>query len=269
MTFFIFLSSGLFLGWSLGANDASNVFGTAVGTKMVSFKTAAVIASLFITVGAVYAGAGASETLGELGSINTLPGAFMAAFAAAISLYWMARDGLPVSTSQAIVGAIIGWNVFADKPTHPEILSKIVSTWIICPLLSGIIAVILYFFIRMLNSQISSAHPAARQLHPFRTDCRRCFWRLCARCQQHCKRHGRFRPLKPFHQPRPRLWPGSDRNPAALSAWRFGHLCRCLYLFAPRHQYRRQQPDADVAAGRFCRGSLPIHCSLFIRLQVA
>ena len=44
MTFFIFLSSGLFLGWSLGANDASNVFGTAVGTKMVSFKTAAVIA---------------------------------------------------------------------------------------------------------------------------------------------------------------------------------------------------------------------------------
>lgn len=216
MTFFIFLSSGLFLGWSLGANDASNVFGTAVGTKMVSFKTAAVIASLFITVGAVYAGAGASETLGELGSINTLPGAFMAAFAAAISLYWMARDGLPVSTSQAIVGAIIGWNVFADKPTHPEILSKIVSTWIICPLLSGIIAVILYFFIRML---IRRSH-----LHILRQDsytrfglivCR-CFWRLCARCQQHCKRHGHFRPLKPFHQPRPRLWPGSDRNPAAL-----------------------------------------------------
>ena len=269
MTFFIFLSSGLFLGWSLGANDASNVFGTAVGTKMVSFKTAAVIASLFITVGAVYAGAGASETLGELGSINTLPGAFMAAFAAAISLYWMARDGLPVSTSQAIVGAIIGWNVFADKPTssrnleqnrqHLDNLSAAVRHHCGYPV----------FFHPDANSQISSAHPAARQLHPFRTDCRRCFWRLCARCQQHCKRHGRFRPLKPFHQPRPRLWPGSDRNPAALSAWRFGHLCRCLYLFAPRHQYRRQQPDADVAAGRFCRSSLPIHCSLFIRLQVA
>lgn len=67
MTFFIFLSSGLFLGWSLGANDASNVFGTAVGTKMVSFKTAAVIASLFIAVGAVYAGAGAQRNLGRTG----------------------------------------------------------------------------------------------------------------------------------------------------------------------------------------------------------
>jgi hypothetical protein len=39
-----YLSSGLFLGWSLGANDAANIFGTAVGTKMVRFKTAASIA---------------------------------------------------------------------------------------------------------------------------------------------------------------------------------------------------------------------------------
>ena len=38
ITIFIFLSSGLFLGWSLGANDAANVFGTAVGTKMISFR---------------------------------------------------------------------------------------------------------------------------------------------------------------------------------------------------------------------------------------
>jgi len=30
--FAVFLTSGLFLGWSLGANDAANVFGTAVGT---------------------------------------------------------------------------------------------------------------------------------------------------------------------------------------------------------------------------------------------
>ena len=50
-----FLTSGLFLGWSLGANDAANVFGTAVGTQMVRFTTAAIICSLFVILGAVIA----------------------------------------------------------------------------------------------------------------------------------------------------------------------------------------------------------------------
>lgn len=44
----IFLTSGLFLGWALGANDAANVFGTAVGTRMIRFSTAAAICSVFV-----------------------------------------------------------------------------------------------------------------------------------------------------------------------------------------------------------------------------
>jgi PiT family inorganic phosphate transporter len=43
LTVLFFLSSGLLLGWALGANDAANVFGTAVGTRMVRFGTAAAI----------------------------------------------------------------------------------------------------------------------------------------------------------------------------------------------------------------------------------
>ena len=52
----LFLSSGLFLGWSLGANDAANVFGTAVATRMVRFRTAAVVTSVFVILGAVVGG---------------------------------------------------------------------------------------------------------------------------------------------------------------------------------------------------------------------
>jgi PiT family inorganic phosphate transporter len=48
---------------------------------------------------------------------------------------------LPVSTSQAIVGAIIGWNLFSDSVTDSETLVKIVATWIVCPILAGLIAV--------------------------------------------------------------------------------------------------------------------------------
>ncbi|CAN0300986.1 unnamed protein product, partial [Chrysoparadoxa australica] len=65
ITVLIFLSSGLFLGWSLGANDAANVFGTAVGTRMVKFGTAAVVCSIFIVLGATLSGAGAAHTLGK------------------------------------------------------------------------------------------------------------------------------------------------------------------------------------------------------------
>ncbi len=56
LTILLFLSSGLFLGWSLGANDAANVFGTAVGTRMVRFATAAAICSVFVILGAVVGG---------------------------------------------------------------------------------------------------------------------------------------------------------------------------------------------------------------------
>ena len=143
-SFLIFLSSGLFLGWSLGASDASNIFGTAVATKMVRFRTAAVVSSIFVILGAVFAGSGASETLGELGSINALPGAFMAALSAAIAIYTATKYGLPVSTSQAIVGAIIGWNIYAQKATDIGVLSKIVGTWISCPLLAACIAMGLF-----------------------------------------------------------------------------------------------------------------------------
>lgn len=139
----LFLTSGLFLGWSLGANDAANVFGTAVGTRMVTFTTAAIVCSIFVILGAVVSGSGAAHTLGTLGSVNALAGSFMAALAAGLTVYFMTKWGLPVSTSQAIVGAIIGWNLFSDSVTDTNALLKIVSTWIACPILAGIIAVIL------------------------------------------------------------------------------------------------------------------------------
>jgi len=49
MEILFYLSSGLFLGWSLGANDAANVFGTAVGTRMVNFRVAATICAVFVS----------------------------------------------------------------------------------------------------------------------------------------------------------------------------------------------------------------------------
>lgn len=155
--FAIFLSSGLFLGWSLGANDAANVFGTAVGTRMISFRKAAIYCGIFVILGAVISGAGTAETLGEFGSVNAVAGAFVVALGAAVTVYWLTVLGYPVSTTQAIVGAIIGWNLFAGAAIDYWALEKIVLSWFISPILAAIFSALLYKLIAytITNARIS------------------------------------------------------------------------------------------------------------------
>ncbi len=148
---FFFLTSGLFLGWSLGANDAANIFGSAVGSRMISFVKAAIISSVFVVIGAVFQGEGAAETLGRLGAVNALGGSFTVALSAALTVYFMTRLSIPVSTTQAIVGAIIGWNLFTGSKTDISSLTTIVTTWISGPILGGLIAMLLYVIIRRIK----------------------------------------------------------------------------------------------------------------------
>lgn len=153
----LFLTSGLFLGWSLGANDAANIFGSAVGSRMVSFRKAAVIASVFVILGAVIQGAGASNTLGKLGAVNAIGGSFTVALAAAITVYLMTKFALPVSTTQAIVGAIIGWNLFTGNHTDSMTLTQIVSTWVSGPVIGAVFAILLYIILKAIKKN-SSIH---------------------------------------------------------------------------------------------------------------
>ncbi len=150
----IFLSSGLYMGWSLGANDAANIFGTAVGTKMVRFRTAAVICAVFITLGAVYSGSGTAHGLGALGAVNALAGSFVVSLSAAATVMFMTRSGLPVSTTQAIVGGIIGWNLFTGHATDPTALTRIVATWVYGPILGGLLAFLLFFVVRFVLQHV-------------------------------------------------------------------------------------------------------------------
>jgi len=143
-----FLTSGLFLGWSMGANDAANLFGTAVGSRMVRFRTAALIASVFVILGAVMQGSGTTQTLTELGAVDAIGGAFTVALCSAIVVTLFVRYKIPVSTSQAIVGAIAGWCFFTSAPLNYGVLLKILSAWILSPLFGCIIAAMLYLLVR-------------------------------------------------------------------------------------------------------------------------
>ncbi len=146
-TTLFFISSGIFLGWSLGANHAANVFGTAVMSKMVHYRVAAIVAGIFVTLGAVFGGAGTTQTINQLGAVNALAGSFTVALAVGVAVAWMTYLKLPVSTSQAIVGGIIGWNLFTGSPTDTNAIVKIVSTWVTSPLLAAFFAFVLFLLL--------------------------------------------------------------------------------------------------------------------------
>lgn len=148
MDIFFYLSSGLFLGWSLGANHTGNVFGTAVGTRMVKFETAAFLCTLFVILGATFSGAGAAHTLGRLGAVNAVAGAFTVCLAVALTLAWMTKLGLPVSSSEAMVGGILGWNFYTASVTDTHSLGKIVGSWMVCPLLAAALSAVLFLGVR-------------------------------------------------------------------------------------------------------------------------
>ena len=136
------LLGGVFLGWSLGANDAANAFGSAVSSKMLRFWTAAALAAIFVLLGAVLEGRAGIDTLQGLTHL-TLKKATVASVAAALTVTVMTLFGLPVSTSQAVVGAILGIG-FLNQQLDLTGLSKVVACWIGTPVGGLIIAIIVY-----------------------------------------------------------------------------------------------------------------------------
>lgn len=138
------LSSGVFLGWSLGANDASNVFGTAVASRMLNFWTAAILCSVFAVAGALLQGSEGMHTYQALTATRSLNVAFVVALAAAATVTLMTVWGLPVSTSQAVVGALVLVGVATDRLALAP-LGKVVACWVATPVGAMAIAMILHF----------------------------------------------------------------------------------------------------------------------------
>jgi inorganic phosphate transporter, PiT family len=136
------LFSALFLGWSLGANDASNVFGTAVSSRMVRFWTAAILCAGFAVLGAVLQGEEGLATYSELSTYGVSV-AFVVAMTSALTVTLMTLLKLPVSTSQAVVGAMIAAGLFSDG-VHWGSLGKVVACWAGTPVGALVAAMILY-----------------------------------------------------------------------------------------------------------------------------
>ena len=142
------LISGIFLGWTLGSNDSANVFGTAVAAKIVTYRTAVILTAIFVVVGALAEGEKCITTVGDFSTL-TPKGAFFAALAAGITMFILTYLALPSSTSQAIIGAIVGARIISETPDF-SMLSKIVGCWVLTPIGGITISIILYHLIGIL-----------------------------------------------------------------------------------------------------------------------
>jgi PiT family inorganic phosphate transporter len=146
------LLGGLFLGWSLGANDAANCFGSAVASRMVRYWTAAVLCAVFILVGALLEGQAGIETLSGLTSID-LEQAVVITVAAGLTVTIMTAFGLPVSTSQAAVGAILGIGFF-NQEVNVTGLGKVVVCWFGTPTGAVLVALVLYKILALFYNRL-------------------------------------------------------------------------------------------------------------------
>lgn len=153
----LFLSAAVYLGWALGANDTANVFGTGVANELISYRVAVILTAGFVIFGAVIEGPKMMDTVGQFTPL-TLHAAFIAVLSAAIIVTLMTSIKLPVSTSQAILGAIAGvalsiggWNALPR-----EKLVKIVLSWLFTPLGAMAIAVALFIILAPLANKIRS-----------------------------------------------------------------------------------------------------------------
>ena len=136
------LTGGLFLGWALGANNASNVFGTAVASRIISFRNACLLCSAAVLLGAVLQGENGIHTLSGL-VVQDNTTLLVISIAAAATATFMTILRLPISTSQAVVGAIAGVGL-ATRNMHWQGLIKVVTCWIATPLGAMVISYIIY-----------------------------------------------------------------------------------------------------------------------------
>ena len=103
--------SGIYGSYALGANNVANVTGIYVGAGILSVEQASLIGGLSIAAGVMTFSRNVMMTVGKgLIPLNGV-GAFVAVLSHAIVVHLYAQIGVPVSTSQAIVGAVMGVGV--------------------------------------------------------------------------------------------------------------------------------------------------------------
>ncbi|WP_201582761.1 inorganic phosphate transporter [Psychrobacter jeotgali] len=161
--FIIATAFGIFMAFNIGGNDVANSFGTSVGAGTLTIPQALGVAAIFEVSGAVLAGGAVTDTIRkgivDLDGLAVSPNQFIyvmlsALIAAAFWLLFATKRGLPVSTTHAIIGGVVGSSIIlgydvggsgaALSTVDWSTIGTIAISWVLSPLLGGLLAYLLY-----------------------------------------------------------------------------------------------------------------------------
>ena len=170
---------GFFMAWGVGANDVANAMGTSVGSGALTIKQAILIAILLEFAGAYLAGGSVTDTIRKgiidptmpelMASPDLLVYGMLAALLAAGSWLLIATHyGWPVSTTHSIIGAIVGFAAVGISPDAVSWgkVSTIFASWIVSPLMSGVMAFIIFMSVQKLILDTETPFKNAKRYVP-------------------------------------------------------------------------------------------------------
>jgi PiT family inorganic phosphate transporter len=169
----------LYMAWAIGANDVANAMGTSVGSGALTIRRAILIAGVLELCGAFLGGAHVTDTVRK-GILDTslfangaedllLYGMLASLASAATLLLGATHFGLPVSTTHAIVGAIVG---FGAVSLGPDVINwgkvlQIIASWLTSPLIGGVLAFLIFHFVNFTVFNREKPLEAAKKIGPF------------------------------------------------------------------------------------------------------
>ena len=175
---FLVLIVGFYMAWNIGANDVSNAMGTSVGSGALTLRRAVFLAAILEFCGAFFVGANVTETM-QRGLIDpsmflTEPMILILGMIGALlgTSFWLQAAsyfGWPVSTTHAIVGAILGFGLVTggyEAIQWGEIVSIAIS-WLISPIFSALISYTIFSILQRKILYAMKPIEATCQLLPF------------------------------------------------------------------------------------------------------
>jgi PiT family inorganic phosphate transporter len=154
----LILGAGVYVGWNIGANDTANCVGTAVGCGLISFRNAVILVGIFCILGALLQGQYVLKTIGKgivKGDLSYLA-VILALLSSGFFVTLATIYRIPTSTSQAIVGGVVGIGLAVGAEIDLSEFIYIVESWILCPILVMVLAFMLMHLLNFILRKFES-----------------------------------------------------------------------------------------------------------------